>query len=569
MLNVAFLVGCHEYADDKINNLGKGIIVDILEMQRSLLLSCGFSEKDIFIISRPCDEIDAQASIGEPTHMGIITSLKNSSGGYGKKEINNLFFYYSGHGYISENEEAILVPEDYILDDDSYKYSELNGAIPINIIIAILKKKFRFKHLIIVLDMCMEELRFKSVLSKKTELNSDYFPKGVCVFYSCFPHSKAFIIPEELETQLGKGSVYTRLFVRALQDDNCNTLNEIDRFIKNHIYEYTGLLGRVQQPFTSWQDTSLQGVSLKDNPTVDDGDAVESDLKIDPFDEEKTEASMQSYVDRMDAFFHEDKLVTIINGYNTFGIRIQEEDIYSIYQITKTFQLDSVEEIFKYGQDVIDEYSQYYIIICQSKNRDDFLDLKGNFESYIQSLSSIVGTQSEIDNEASEKIRIEQLMNKSLFKQSLQRIKNDLGRTAKLFLSEAIKINEEKENVAARKKELCLKIIAGKVYNNNRKVDDALFLEKRIQHLNEIIVNEFDKMESFLQNLLESVFSSMQICQDTERKFGRCEAKIRNIIRRGSSYTEYQEIFNNMVSEINKVKKALEDVLALDTESLL
>ena len=258
MINCAYLVGCDKYLDRKCPNL-EGVKHDIKKMKDALLRYCGCTKENIFVIT------NTENAFCNPTYTAICRAIEDTAFAYGRTKINNLFFYYSGHGFISKTEDRVPV----IIPTDALLNSSKIGVLNINTVSKMILEKFQsVNHIIFILDMCLIVDPYAKGGADEGSIDTCYFPKGVIIFHSCFHEHASFLIPPEHEQKLGKGSAYTCAFIDALRNQDCRTVEDIDNYIKIRINYYNTTLKRNQKPFTSLQDSSLKNVAIRINESL-------------------------------------------------------------------------------------------------------------------------------------------------------------------------------------------------------------------------------------------------------------------------------------------------------------
>ena len=244
MNNIAILAGCQYYLDDTLNNL-IGVNYDVSLMRRALIDYCGCCEDNVFELTNYVE------NNYRPSGGDILNQIRLLKGNYEGKEIGNLFFYYSGHGFIYDN-ELHLIPSDAIP-------SMLHATISISKLKGTLDASITAKHIIIILDICQEEY----VAKGNNYENIDCFPiNGTIIFYSCSPNQSSYM----LASKDGIGSLYTRFFVDALSSPQRScTIREISTMVQNNLREYCSAHNISQNPHTEIFDVSMADVVIANN----------------------------------------------------------------------------------------------------------------------------------------------------------------------------------------------------------------------------------------------------------------------------------------------------------------
>lgn len=242
MNNVAILSGCEYYADQALENL-IGVSHDIQLMHEALIKYCGCKESTVFEITE--NNKDQKVLSG----TDILTSIRGIVDQTLNIEINNLFFYYSGHG-ITQGNELHLIPSDAILHP-------FFGTLPVGVLKDALATFKAVKHVVIVLDICQNNYVAKGCISAEIGC----FPQeNTIVFYSCSPNQSSYML------RGGKGSLYTKFFVQALSSsERKSSIKDISTRVRESLREYCRIHGITQNPHTETFDTSLADVVIASN----------------------------------------------------------------------------------------------------------------------------------------------------------------------------------------------------------------------------------------------------------------------------------------------------------------
>jgi len=135
-----------------------------------------------------------------------------------------LVFYFTGHGMLDTEKQ-----EDYLLPTRASPYTlELTGC-KVGDIVSMLKQ-LKCKNVVMFLDACREVVggaKGGSSIGLNTE--SLVSRAGIATFFSCNPTSLSY----EIE-QLEHGS-FTYNVLQAIENPNCNTINEIDEFLRTNV----------------------------------------------------------------------------------------------------------------------------------------------------------------------------------------------------------------------------------------------------------------------------------------------------------------------------------------------
>ena len=556
MLNIAFLVGCSSYRARKLKDLGEGILADISLMRNSFKEYCACSDENIFIFSSFEGTYFEHNETSNPFHDDIIRTLKGKERFYKKKEINNLFFYYSGHGYISLNENAVLMPEDFIYDEDSEQYPERNFAILLETITDILRKKYDYKHLIVILDMCQEELRFKSAFSRGEKLEAHEFPHGTIVFYSCFPGMRSYMIPKESEVRLGKGSVFTNLFAKALQDEKCNLVYEIGRYIDDHIKDYTDDIRKTQIPYFVTQADSLRNVNIKTNiRSNEDKESEESHPEKNKTEEKTNKQKKKETL----AYYYSER---DIKRLNTYGIHLESKDLQDIYSLWSCINVDDINSITEYGCGILKDYNELVFDFYTNATEESFFKLFIKFKSYEEDFIKLIEPpllKCSRGTETQRVFKYRQAIHSSVFTSKLGTIQKDLELAKDVFSQEIYNGNQVKKQLLLLKKELCKSIISGRIFIEKYPEADTAILNGRISFFEEERLKDFTTTEKNVLERLNRMFEYKQKCEGNYTRLQKTSSEIIHHPKMDvkQDYIYYSKKLQDILSVISDTKTAL------------
>ncbi|NER95649.1 MAG: SUMF1/EgtB/PvdO family nonheme iron enzyme [Symploca sp. SIO1B1] len=143
---------------------------------------------------------------------------------------DNLWFFFSGHGQISDNRDYLLLSD---TDPGDVNYT----ALPVNYVTERLRRSGA-DNVILVLDACRNQG------SKAGEGIGKEQQKGVVTIYSCSPQEKAY----EIES-LQQGS-FTYCLLEALRiqgEGNCATVERLDQYLRHRVPEINRQYQKPQQ----------------------------------------------------------------------------------------------------------------------------------------------------------------------------------------------------------------------------------------------------------------------------------------------------------------------------------
>jgi hypothetical protein len=249
MNNAAILIGCQYYSDSRLSKLN-GVNNDVSIMQETLTNYCGCKPSDVVAITS--EDVTGKEPSGH-TILNIIGKIaeKNAS-----NEINNLFFYYSGHGaYI--HEQLYLIPSDSIV-------SVLFGMISLEQLKKALDEFNIVKHIIVILDICQNDCISKELSSDNVSDIYKTFTKSTIFFFSCSPHQCSYMFPPE--SAFGECSVYTYFLANAMKSSKLHsTVKDITKSVKEQMDDYCKKNSIQQNPHTEAFDIALADVVVSNN----------------------------------------------------------------------------------------------------------------------------------------------------------------------------------------------------------------------------------------------------------------------------------------------------------------
>ena len=215
-MNAAFIVGCSRYDDDAISDLHfphedadkfSGVVKAVGDVDDNALVILASNRESKF----------------QPTRNNIIrelTQIRSRSLRLNQR-INNLYFFFSGHGF-----RSTVTGDDYLIPQDGVETSLEDTAVKLEYVIAILRE-WDAKHTVLILDAC----RAAASGGKSTSVIPSIAPDsvnvdGLAVFWSCEPHQKSY------EVKGLASGVFTTGLIRAFgEGGKCKTIYELDSFL--------------------------------------------------------------------------------------------------------------------------------------------------------------------------------------------------------------------------------------------------------------------------------------------------------------------------------------------------
>ena len=460
MINCAFLVGCGEYDSPHINNL-KNTDSDIRLMKEVLIDYCECVNENIVEIS------DNTRDQHEPTGAGILNAITEMSKKYHEGEIDNLIFYYTGHGMIMK-EDACLMPKGCQL------YPVVYGNLPIKEVYAALYELFDFKHAIFILDMCQDEVATKSILDSEIII-TDYFPEGLICFYSCLPGANSYVIPDKYQVELGEGSVFTNVFANALKDENCYSVSEIDSYLKLHIKHYNSILNRVQSPFTRVRDISLGDVLLKKR-IIDESTRSESTNK---YDEKETGRDLIIPIaKRISKTFRSE-----YERANTIGVELEKEELIKLFDFVKYIESIDDVNLLSLGETTLSSIRKLNISNFKTADNSRSVEQEKFLASILKAQKNLMFRRTFKSRYLGKQKQINAM--KSLFNKVIRELED-----FRICLGYNLKnSNLLDEEIKTYIKELSMYIVASNIYINRNPLRKSTGFDRRIRLIEEYLVN--------------------------------------------------------------------------------
>lgn len=526
MINCAFLVGCKEYKERGVPKL-EGVDDDISGMKQALIDHCECLKENIFVIA------DSEEADSRPTGYEIVNTIREKAANYNRTKINLLFFYYSGHGFISNDKDPVMRPTDSLLHP-----FEL-GTLPLKRIIELIRSSFRsVRHIIIILDMCQTAPTAKDSSGEEQDISTDYLPKGLVVFRSCLPGNRSYMIPES-KKELGKGSVYTAAFIDALKDDRCETVKQISAFIKHRIKYYNSEIHIHQKPFTSLQDDSLDNVVIakKDAAVQDEAASTETKEFMDELPEDDaipiTKGELQEYQDA-----------------NTIDAQLSKEQIRKVIDFADKLDLSNPIATSLLGDGTLEKIRDFY-----EKSTFDEIDVtfhgleelrkflnksvgRNALRHFLQSFFFIVGSNTDI-----------------YIENSLKSLEKDIIDCATLYVKKAsllVAVMPSGKNCLV---ELAMYIISGTIALNRNKDYESTLFHKRLEKL-------IERYSSFSEHL-QALKHETEKCYEKSMELVDCARVIdenRLQLYRDKSGTTVEERYNmDALVALNSLCDKLDD----------
>ena len=226
MNNAAIIIACEKY-NQYFDDL-HGVRKDAENMRRVLSEKCACSTITML------GDTDERPATDHNIFEATITEIPS--------EVDNLYLYFSGHGFMNAEEEICLIPCDAIK-----KRSKVYGTHELKELMNNVKDTFHPKAVFVFLDMCLTPASAKGL----DDTSKVFLHEGAVVFYSTLPHRPAYVAEDE------SGSFFTTCLVQLLDSEIRLTAAELSEKLEEKVSSLCEENGLKQIPHTSCEDTEL------------------------------------------------------------------------------------------------------------------------------------------------------------------------------------------------------------------------------------------------------------------------------------------------------------------------
>ena len=231
-MNLAFSVGCSEYADP-IPNL-RYAARDAQRFASLMSSACGLREEEIRVFS------DLEPDLPSPTFTSVLRQVAAGEERVRRGLNVDILFFFSGHGYHSAR-----TGEDYLLLSDSVPGNFDRTALRMNEVVTALLG-WEPRQLVLFIDACRERLGDDKAAGPGSDMPvpdvASLQPSGHVTFCSCAPHERSF------ESEQIQSGVFTEALCEALSDQGrCRTLNELNAYLVERVPVLSRSLGKPEQ----------------------------------------------------------------------------------------------------------------------------------------------------------------------------------------------------------------------------------------------------------------------------------------------------------------------------------
>jgi tetratricopeptide (TPR) repeat protein len=243
-MNVVFAIGCKRYRDPDVAQL-KYADQDAKRFVETVMGTQDPDNTEKYLLH---DEHENEGF--RPTRANILYFLFQGERRDKSTELDFLFFYFSGHGWSSQD------GTDYLLTSDSLVSMPEYTAISVPMLESHLRK-WEAKHVVLFIDACRTVMAGgKSItIEDESRINVDSLcPPGMVTFCSCEPGQTSY----EADP-IGSG-VFTEGVCKALSDEGrCSTIQELDAYLSDNVPRISAAYGLPRQlPYSRVEPLAVQ-----------------------------------------------------------------------------------------------------------------------------------------------------------------------------------------------------------------------------------------------------------------------------------------------------------------------
>lgn len=219
-MNVVFAVGCKRYRDPRVAQL-KYADQDARRFVETVMRTQDSDDTEEYLLHDEHENEDFR-----PTRSNILSFLSLGKDREKRTELDFLFFYFSGHGWSSQD------GTDFLLTSDSRVNMPEYTAISVPMLESELRS-WEAKHVVLFIDACRTVMAGGKSITIEDESRIDVdslCPPGMVTFCSCEPGQTSY----EADP-IGSG-VFTEAVCEALGDEGrCSTIQELDAYLSDKV----------------------------------------------------------------------------------------------------------------------------------------------------------------------------------------------------------------------------------------------------------------------------------------------------------------------------------------------
>jgi uncharacterized caspase-like protein len=254
-MNVVFAIGCKRYRDPHVAQL-KYADEDARRFVEAALHTQDPDNTEDYLLH---DEHENEYFW--PTRANILYFLAQGSNRDMSTELDFLFFYFSGHGWSSQD------GTDYLLTSDSLVSMPEYTAVSVPMLEGELRS-WEANHGVLFIDACRTVMvGGKSVtIEEDSRIHVDsLYPSGMVTFCSCEPGQTSH---ESGEIRSG---VFTGGVCRALSDEGrCSTIEKLDKYLNNKVPRISRTYGLPpQRPYSRVEPLAVQSAIIVSQRTLE------------------------------------------------------------------------------------------------------------------------------------------------------------------------------------------------------------------------------------------------------------------------------------------------------------
>ena len=229
---MVFAIGCKRYRDPDVAQLNYAD----RDAKRFVETVMGTQNPDTTENYLLHDEHEIESF--RPTRSNILYFLSKGERRDKSTELDFLFFYFSGHGWSSQD------GTDYLLTSDSIVSMPHVTAISVPMLEGYLRK-WEAKHAVLFIDACRTVIAGgkSTIIPEESRVDVDSLcPPGMVTFCSCEPGHTSY---ESDDIQSG---VFTEGICKALGDEGrCSTIEELDTYLNEKVPRISDTYGLPRQ----------------------------------------------------------------------------------------------------------------------------------------------------------------------------------------------------------------------------------------------------------------------------------------------------------------------------------
>jgi actin-like ATPase involved in cell morphogenesis len=263
-VNVVFAIGCKRYRDSRVAQL-KYADKDARRFVETVMATQDPDNTEEYLLHDEHENEDFR-----PTRANILNFLSLGEDRDKSIELDFLFFYFSGHGWSSQD------GTDYLLTSDSLVRMLERTAIPVPMLERDLKS-WGAKHVVLFIDACRTVMgggKGSIAIAEESRINVDSLcPPGMVTYCSCEPGQTSY------ESDAIRSGVFTEGVCRALGDEGrCSTIEELDEYLNDKVPRLSRTYGLPpQRPYSRLEPLAVRNALIVSRRTLQGWQPQESE----------------------------------------------------------------------------------------------------------------------------------------------------------------------------------------------------------------------------------------------------------------------------------------------------